>query len=151
MEYYKARKSYGFGGVLVAGNGNSGNVIAFRLSYEELLSKWNAFREEYGDGSKGIVTFPVFCDYIDTSIEAIRECYWKGKTEKNAYSTRSMLIEKIATAIKGLCARTGKGQQSVVTKEIEKDWLAIPDSGEARSVFLVKFAYSDGRGAEAMK
>ena len=135
----------------MAGNGNSGNVIAFRLSYEELLSKWNEFREEYGDGSKGIVTFPVFCDYIDTSIETIRECYWKGQTEKNAYSTRSMLIEKIATAIKGLCARTGKGQQSVVTKEIEKDWLAIPDSGEVKSECLVKFAYSDGRGAEAMK
>ena len=151
MEYYKARKSYGFGGVLMAGNGNSGNVSAFRLSYDELLERWNAFRDEYGDGSKGIVTFPIFCDYIDTSIEAIRECYWKGKGEKNAYSTRSTLIEKIATAIKGLCARTGKGQQSVVTKEIEKDWLAMPDGGEAKNELLVKFAYSDGRGAEAMK
>ena len=62
-----------------------------------------------------------------------------------------MLIEKIATAIKGLCARTGKGQQSVVAKEIEKDWLAIPDSGEVKNDVLVRFAYSDDRGAEAMK
>ena len=44
----------------MAGNVNSGNVLSFRMSEDALRSAIDRFRNEYGDGSKGMVT-PVLC------------------------------------------------------------------------------------------
>ena len=41
----------------LAGNEKSGNVIAFRMTENELSRSIDSFRDEYGDGSRGMVTW----------------------------------------------------------------------------------------------
>ena len=153
MEYYKARKSYDFGGVLVAGNGNSGNVIAFRLSEAQLENKIKEFREEYGEGQNGMVTWPMFCDFLGYSELEVAECYQKGKEGKNAYSGRARLLEAFRTAVRGMTAKTCNKQQQLAKEEMGKDYLNIKKEGQSNGSKLMCFfgAKGDDRCLEAMK
>ena len=69
----------------MAGNENSGKSIAFRLSEEKLAKKIDQFREEYGNGSKGIVTWALFCGFLGYSEDEVRKCYLRGSECVNAY------------------------------------------------------------------
>ena len=153
MEYYKARKSYGFGGVLVAGNGNSGNVIAFRLSEPQLEKKIKEFREEYGEGQHGMVTWALFCDFLGYSELEVAECYQKGKEGKNAYSGRARLLEAFRTAVRGMTAKTCNKQQQFAKDETHTDYLNLKKEGTAGdSKNRIYFgAKGDDRWLEAMK
>ena len=153
MEYYKARKSYGFGGVLVAGNGNSGNVIAFRLSETQLEKKIKEFREEYGEGQHGMVTWPMFCDFLGYSELEVAECYQKGKEGKNAYSGRARLLEAFRTAVRGMTAKTCNKQQQLAKEEMNKDYLNLKKEGQSNGSKLMCYfgAKGDDRCLEAMK
>ena len=153
MEYYKARKSYGFGGVLVAGNGNSGNVIAFRLSEAQLEKKIKEFREEYGEGQHGMVTWALFCDFLGYSELEVAECYQKGKEGKNAYSGRARLLEAFRTAVRGMTAKTCNKQQQLAKEEMNKDYLSLKKEGQSGGSKLMCYfgAKGDDRWMEAMK
>lgn len=153
MEYYKARKSYGFGGVLVAGNGNSGNVIAFRLSEAQLEKKIKEFREEYGEGQHGMVTWALFCDFLGYSELEVAECYQKGKEGKNAYSGRARLLEAFRTAVRGMTAKTCNKQQQLAKEEMNKDYLNLKKEGQSNGAKLMCYfgAKDDDRCLEAMK
>ena len=153
MEYYKARKSYGFGGVLVAGNGNSGNVIAFRLSEPQLEKKIREFREQYGEGQHGMVTWPMFCDFLGYSELEVAECYQKGKEGKNAYSGRARLLEAFRTAVRGMTAKTCNKQQQLAKEEMGKDYLNLKKEGQSNGTKLMCYfgAKGDDRCLEAMK
>lgn len=153
MEYYIARKSYGFGGVLVAGNGNSGNVIAFRLSEAQLEKKIKEFREEYGEGQHGMVTWPMFCDFLGYSELEVAECYQKGKEGKNAYSGRARLLEAFRTAVRGMTAKTCNKQQQLAKEEMNKDYLNMKKEGQSNGSKLMCYfgAKGDDRCLEAMK
>ena len=154
MEYYKARKSYGFGGVLVAGNGNSGNVIAFRLSEEQLEKKIKEFREEYGEGQRGMVTWARFCAFLGYSEEQVIECYQKGKEGKNAYTGRADLLEKFHTECKALTNETCDKKQNLAKKETDENHLApkqVDGQNSAVKVFSYFGAKGDDRSVEAMK
>lgn len=153
MEYYKARKSYGFGGVLVAGNGNSGNVIAFRLSEAQLEKKIKEFREEYGEGQHGMVTWALFCDFLGYSELEVAECYQKGKEGKNAYSGRARLLEAFRTAVRGMTAKTCNKQQQLAKEEMNKDYLNLKKEGQSNGSKLMCYfgAKGDDRCLEAMK
>ena len=153
MEYYKARKSYGFGGVLVAGNGNSGNVIAFRLSEAQLEKKIKEFREEYGEGQHGMVTWALFCDFLGYSELEVAECYQKGKEGKNAYSGRARLLEAFRTAVRGMTAKTCNKQQQLAKEEMNKDYLNMKKEGQSNGSKLMCYfgAKGDDRCLEAMK
>lgn len=153
MEYYKARKSYGFGGVLLAGNGNSGNVIAFRLSEAQLEKKIREFRDEYGEGQHGMVTWALFCDFLGYSELEVAECYQKGKEGKNAYSGRARLLEAFRTAVRGMTAKTCNKQQQLAKEEMNKDYLNLKKEGQSNGSKLMCYfgAKGDDRCLEAMK
>ena len=153
MEYYKARKSYGFGGVLVAGNGNSGYVIAFRLSEAQLEKKIKEFREEYGEVQHGMVTWALFCDFLGYSELEVAECYQKGKEGKNAYSGRARLLEAFRTAVRGMTAKTCNKQQQLAKEEMNKDYLNLKKEGQNNGSKMMCYfgAKGDDRCLEAMK
>ena len=153
MEYYIARKSYGFWGVLMAGNGNSGNVIAFRLSEAQLEKKIKEFREEYGEGQHGMVTWALFCDFLGYSELEVAECYQKGKEGKNAYSGRARLLEAFRTAVRGMTAKTCNKQQQLAKEEMNKDYLNLKKEGQSNGSKLICYfgAKGDDRCLEAMK
>lgn len=137
----------------MAGNSNSGKSIAFRMSEKELEKKIQRFRDEYGEGQHGMVSWPLFCDFIGYSLEEVAECYQKGKASDNAYSGRAVLLEKFATAIKGMTLKTSNKQQNLANKENERDYLNPKIDGiDAGKTINVFFGTSgDPRSAEAMK
>lgn len=137
----------------MAGNSNSGKSIAFRMSEKELEKQIQKFREEYGEGQHGMVSWPMFCDFIGYSVEEVAECYQKGKGADNAYSGRAALLEKFATAVDGMTLRTCNKQQQLANKEIERDYLNPKSNGvEAGTTVNVLFGVAgDNRWIDAMK
>lgn len=137
----------------VAGNGNSGNVIAFRLSEAQLEKKIKEFREQYGDGQDGMVTWPKFCDFLGYSELEVAECYQKGKEGKNAYSGRARLLEAFRTAVRGMTAKTCNKQQQLAKEEMREDYLNPKKDGQNNGVKAEIYfcAKGDDRWMEAMK
>lgn len=137
----------------MAGNGNSGKSIPFRMSEKELERKIQEFRDEYGDGQHGMVSWPLFCDFIGYSLEEVAECYQKGKGSDNAYSGRAALLEKFATAVNGMTLKTCNKQQQLANKEIERDYLnpKVDGMDMGTSITVLFGAPGDNRWIEAMK
>lgn len=92
----------------MAGNANSGFAIPFCMPEQELKSKIDSFLRDYGAGSHGIVTWPMFCAYIGYSIPEVRECYQRGKASTNAYSGRAVLLDRMRTQVAALTLATGR-------------------------------------------
>jgi hypothetical protein len=145
------RKCSGFGGVSMAGNSNSGKSIPFRMSEEMLEKKIKQFRNEYGEGQHGMVTWPQFCDFIGYSEREVMECYVRGKEGDNAYSGRARLLEMFRTAVKGLTMATCNKQQQLATKEAQTDYLTPPGQEDGPPEVRIIFGTGDDRWIEAMR
>lgn len=137
----------------MAGNANSGKSIAFRMSEKELEKKIQKFRDEYGEGQHGMVSWPQFCDFIGYSLEEVAECYQKGKGADNAYSGRAALLERFYTAVDGMTLTTCNKQQTLAKQETEKDYLnpKIDGVNMGTTVNVLFGTSGDARSAEAMK
>ena len=137
----------------MAGNVNSGNVIAFRMSEQELKKAIDKFRKEVQDGSSGMVTWPRFCAYLGYSVEEVRECYKRGREQRNAYNGRADLLERFQTECHALTLETCDKKQQLARDEVRTDYLN-PKEGEfdGGSSIVVYFGAKDGdKWLEAMK
>ena len=137
----------------MAGNENSGAGIAFRLSEAKLEQKIKDFREEYGKGQHGMVTWARFCNFLGYSESEVRECYAKGKEGKNAYSTRAEMLERFQTECNALTSETCNKQQTLARDERNKNHLK-PEQAEDKPGFTVRVLIGcpgDDRWIEAMK
>ena len=142
----KQLKSSGNGVFLVAGNENSGNGLAFKMSEAMLEKKIQKFREEYGDGSKGMVSWPMFCDYIGYSEAEVAECYQRGKECRNAYSGRAVLLERFRTAVRAMTKATSNKQQNLANREADTEYLLpAKEAGSEKVELIVTIQSSDGR------
>lgn len=144
-------KSLVFGGVSMAGNEKSGNVIAFRMSENELKKAIDSFRDQFADGSRGMVTWPRFCAFLGYSVEEVRECYLRGKEGKNAYNGRADLLGKFQTECHALTSETCDKKQQLARDEIKMDYLALPGQENAPPEVRIVFGAGDDRWIEAMK
>ena len=135
----------------MAGNKNSGFSIAFRLSETQLERKIEQFRQEYGDGSKGIVTWALFCGFLGYSEDEVRECYLRGMEKENAYTGRANLLEKFHTECKGLTCQTANKQQALAKALIAVNNLAPPGMDNTPPEVRVVFGCGDDRWIDAMK
>ena len=135
----------------MAGNEKSGNGIAFRLSDDALEKKIDAFREEYGSGAKGMVTWPLFCSFLGYSVEQVRECYLRGKSGKNAYNRRAELLELFRTECRGMTYRTSSKQQALAKAEVQTDYLAAEDGKGGPPEIRILFGGGDDRWIEAVR
>lgn len=135
----------------MAGNENSGKGIPFRMSEAELENKIKQFREQFQDGSKGMVTWPRFCAFLGYSVEEVRECYLRGKDGKNAYNGRADLLGKFQTECHALTSETCDKKQQLARDEIKIDYLAPPGQENAPPEVRIVFGSGDERWIEAMK
>lgn len=135
----------------MAGNANSGQGIPFRLTDAELKKRIDAFREEYGDGSRGMVTWPRFCAFLGYSIEEVRECYVRGRDGKNAYNTRAEMLARFRTECKALTYETGEGKLTLARDEANTDYLTPPGEADAPPDVRILFGDGESRWVEAMK
>lgn len=136
---------------LVAGNENSGKSLPFKMSEEELKRKINSFRDEFADGSKGMVTWPRFCAYLGYSIEEVRDVFIWGKESKNAYSGRADLLGKFQTECHALTSETCDKKQQLARDEIKMDYLRPPGQEDGPPEVRILFGNGDDRWIEAMK
>lgn len=100
----------------MAGNSNSGNGLAFRLSDKQLEAKIKQFREEYGKGQHGMVTWDAFCAFLGYSPAIVRECYQRGKDTskgRNAYYERAQMLEVFHTEVRAMMCQTAVKQQAL--------------------------------------
>jgi hypothetical protein len=137
----------------MAGNQNSGKSIPFRMSEEMLDKKIRKFREEYGNGQHGMVSWPQFCAFIGYSVEEVAECYQKGKSGDNAYSGRAVLLDRFTTECKGMTLRTCNKQQQLANKEVERDYLNLKEDGldKGTTIAILFGVAGEDRWIDAMK
>ena len=136
----------------MAGNANSGASIAFRISEDRLRTLIDSFREEYGEGQHGMVSWPQFCSHLGYSVAVVRECYQKGKEGKNAYSGRAELLETFRTECMALTLATCSKQQALAKEESRYDYFSNPEDGAGSEGLTVLFGCpGDDRWMEAMK
>lgn len=135
----------------MAGNANSGQGIPFRLTDAELKKKIEDFREQFGDGSQGMVTWPRFCAFLGYSIEEVRECFVRGREGKNAYNTRAELLNRFRTECKALTYETSEGKLSLARDEANTDYLTPPGEENKPPDIRILFGGGDDRWVEAFK
>ena len=135
----------------MAGNKNSGSSIPFRMSEAMLEKKIQQFRDEYGQGQYGMVSWPQFCDFIGYSEAEVRECYIRGMASDNAYSGRARLLETFRTAVRGMTLQTCNKQQQLAMREMGADYFAAPGQEEAPPEVRILFGGGDDRWIDAMK
>lgn len=135
----------------MAGNANSGSSIPFRMSETELKKNIEKFRNEFGDGSRGMVTWPRFCAFLGYSVEEVRECYVRGFSSENAYSERAKMLLRFRTECRAMTQDTSDGRLTLARDEIAADYLTPPGQKEAPPPVQILFGNGDGRFIEAMK
>lgn len=133
----------------MAGNEKSGNVIAFRMTESELARKIDEFRREYGDGSRGMVTWERFCAFLGYSLEEVKECYQRGKERGSAYSGRSRLLEKFYTEVQAMMFETCGQNRALAGKLADRDLLRDKDKRNNEKAFRVEFGDGDKRAEQA--
>ena len=133
----------------MAGNEKSGNVIAFRMSENDLSRAIDAFRDKYSDGSQGMVTWERFCAFLGYSIEEVKECYQRGREKGSAYSGRSKLIEKFYTECQALMLETCGQNRALAGKLAERDLIRDKDKQNNEKTFLILFGNGDPRAEKA--
>lgn len=124
------------------GNAKSGAGIPFRMGYKEMEQKMEAFRQEYGDGSRGMVTWERWCAYIGYSMEVVRACYQRGKSGDNAYTARANLLERWYTEVRAMMLETCRGQMTVAKDQARTNHLLPEAKAGGGGVVTVQFAGS---------
>lgn len=136
----------------MAGNEKSGAGIAFRVSEEKLARKIDEFRQLYGDGSRGMVTWEAFCSFLGYSVDQVKECYLRGKSGKNAYNGRAELLEVFYTECTALMFATcGKHQSLARERSKVNHLLPEAETGEGSKMLCYFGVKGDDRWMEAMK
>lgn len=135
----------------MAGNEKSGNVIPFRMPESELEQKIEIFRQMYGDGSRGMVTWERFCAFLGYSLEEVKECYQRGRERGSAYSGRSKLIEKFYTEVQAMMIETCGQNRALAGKLAERDLIRDKDKQDNSKVFYIEFGNGDKRSEQARK
>lgn len=116
----------------------------------ELLRKIDSFRQEYGTGKHGMVTWERFCAYLGYSVEEVRECYQRGKMRGSAYQGRSKALGKMHTEVAAMMAETCGSKLALCNKLMVRDMLAVPPEDEDGSkVYSISFGGGDSRAKDA--
>ena len=136
----------------MAGNANSGYSIAFKMSEAMLEKKIAEYKQEYGGGRHGMVSWPQFCAFLGYAESVVGECYRKGKEGRNAYTGRSELLEAFRTECKALTMATCNKQQQLARDECRTDYFAAPEVGAGDASLKILFGSpGDDRWIQAMK
>ena len=134
----------------MAGNEKSGNVIAFRMTESELKQKIEDFREQFGKGQQGMVTWDRFCAFLGYSAEEVKECYQRGLEKGSAYGGRSKLLERFLTECRAMMVATCD-TAAKLNKLVDADPLRDKEQQSNEKVYRIEFGNGDKRAEEARK
>lgn len=134
----------------MAGNEKSGNVIAFRMTENELVSKIDQFREQFGKGQNGMVTWDRFCAFLGYSTDEVKECYQRGREKGSAYGGRSKLLERFFTEVTAMMVETCD-TAAKLNKLLDQNPLQEKEIQSNEKVFRIEFGSGDKRAENARK
>lgn len=120
----------------MAGNQDSGRVLAFKLTEKELNGKILEYKQLVDSEQIPRASWADFCAYLGYSEAEVAEAVTRGIEVKGAYYERAVALKRMMTWIRGQLA-SGRG------------WTG---QNQSRAIFLLKqdlgdgVRYTDGEG-----
>lgn len=111
----------------MAGNSNSGNVLAFKLSEKELETKLNTYKIAVESGEIPRASWANLCAYLGYTEIEVGEVIARDQAN-SAYYSRAVALKRALTWVRGQLA-SGNG------------WSG---QNQSRAIFLLKQDHGDG-------
>lgn len=112
----------------MAGNQGSGNVLAFRLSENELDSKIAEYKALVDSEQIPRASWANFCAFLGYTEAEVAEVVKRGMEVKGAYYERAVALKRMMTWVRGQLS-SGKGWNG---------------QNQSRAIFLMKQDHGDG-------
>lgn len=144
----------------MAGNGSSGNVLAFKMSDKELSEQISQYKEDLNKGRFARASWPHFCARLGYTEEEVAEVIQRGEEVKGAYYDRAVMLKRHLTWVRGeLLSGAGWAAQNqskaiFALKQNHGDGIRYEDRDTKGSGSLrvqVGFGGDDPRGKKASK
>lgn len=85
----------------MAGNLNSGNTLAFRMSDKELEKRIEQYKQDLAEGNFPRASWPHFCASLGYSEKEVEDVIKRGEEVKGAYNDRAVMLKRMLTWIRG--------------------------------------------------
>lgn len=112
----------------MAGNQDSGRVLAFKLSENQLEQMINDYKEKVNNEEIPRASWANFCAFLGYTEAEVAEVIQRGDEVKGAYYERSVLLKRMMTWVRGQLS-SGKGWNG---------------QNQSRAIFLMKQDHGDG-------
>jgi hypothetical protein len=112
----------------MAGNQDSGRVLAFRLSDKELETRIYEYKAMVDDEQIPRASWANFCAYLGYTEAEVAEVVTRGEEVKGAYYERAVALKRMMTWVRGQLS-SGKGWNG---------------QNQSRAIFLMKQDHGDG-------
>ena len=112
----------------MAGNTSSGNVLAFRMTEEQLEKAIEQYKIDLENGKFQRASWPHFCARLGYTEQEVQEVIKRGDEVKGAYFERAQMLKRMLTWIRGeMLSGAGWGGQS-----------------QTKAIFALQQDYGDG-------
>ena len=112
----------------MAGNQDSGRVLAFRLSDKELETRIYEYKALVDAEQIPRASWANFCAYLGYTEAEVAEVVTRGEEVKGAYYERAVMLKRMMTWVRGQLS-SGKGWNG---------------QNQSRAIFLMKQDHGDG-------
>ena len=112
----------------MAGNQDSGRVLAFRLSDKELETRIYEYKAMVDAEQIPRASWANFCAYLVYTEAEVAEVVTRGEEVKGAYYERAVMLKRMMTWVRGQLS-SGKGWNG---------------QNQSRAIFLMKQDHGDG-------
>lgn len=112
----------------MAGNQDSGRVLAFKLSDKELDLKIEEYKQKVNDEEIPRASWANFCAFLGYTEAEVAEVVTRGIEVKGAYYERAVSLKRMMTWVRGQLS-SGKGWNG---------------QNQSRAIFLMKQDHGDG-------
>lgn len=112
----------------MAGNQDSGRVLAFRMSDKELDARIDEYKAMVDSEQIPRASWANFCAYLGYTEAEVAEVVTRGEEVKGAYYDRAVSLKRMMTWVRGQLS-SGKGWNG---------------QNQSRAIFLMKQDHGDG-------
>lgn len=144
----------------MAGNQDSGRVLAFRLSEKQLEKQIAQYKQDLAEGKFPRPSWPHFCARLGYTEAEVAEVIHRGVEIKGAYYERAVMLQRMLTWVRGEMLSgpgwSGQNQTKAIyaLKQDHGDGVRYTDGNSkptGPSRINIRFGGSDKRASKASK